>query len=452
MFFKLYTETVSREIIDEIFLIKFDDLKERIISFKNLSNDELMNSVHWLCIDLLKNYLLNTNNYFKRCSNEFELDSINLYLWKYAFENFKLLLNVDYDYNKIISLREAFKNFNDINCKNNEYSKFERDFENLKGKINDFMECDDTRLNKDFLLNAKCNTGRKYNIYKDLSTVCIFTVDNWRDCVYDIKNILKKDIVKKDIYIKDGRFLSSFLTLNNLNNTDIYYFERIHNINFKLYLYNYIIQLNKDNLYFNESEIIKLVEVFCPILDLPNVFNNTNLLANLMNIYIRYYGNYDIEDFRKSVKILCADIIEYYLPLYNSVFWGILHFYCEVHNINIKDITEKVSSNINSTPNIYDFLLKEKMDQVTRLKEIEKLIEVGNKRQKSINKKIYYLINRGIKCYFNFDRLSNEGIVNDINIINGRVLKEIGNISDYQLSLRDFILKINRLKIEASDI
>ena len=59
MFFKLYTETVSREIIDEIFLIKFDDFKERIISFKNLSNDQLMNSVHWLCIDLLKNYFLN---------------------------------------------------------------------------------------------------------------------------------------------------------------------------------------------------------------------------------------------------------------------------------------------------------------------------------------------------------------------------------------------------------
>lgn len=85
MFFKLYTETISREVINNTFLIELDDLKERIINFNNLSNDELMNNIHWLCIDLLKNYLLNTNNYFKRCSNEILLNNINLYLWKYAF-------------------------------------------------------------------------------------------------------------------------------------------------------------------------------------------------------------------------------------------------------------------------------------------------------------------------------------------------------------------------------
>ncbi|MBC5626613.1 hypothetical protein H8S10_14265 [Clostridium sp. NSJ-49] len=447
MFFKLYTETISREVIDETFLIKFDDFKERIISFKNLSNDQLMNSVHWLCIDLLKNYFLNTNNYLKRCNNELELDSINLYLWKYAFENFKLLLNVDYDYNKIISVEEAVKNFNDINCKNDENSTFERDYNNLKTKLREFRNCDDNRLNKDFLLNAKCNIKRKYNIYKDLSTVCIFTIDNWEECAYN-----KKDKLKEDIYIKDGKFLSSFLTLNNLNNNDIYYFERIHNINFKLSLYNHINQLNKDNLYFSENEIIKVAEAFSPILYLPNVFNNTNLLSSLMNIYIRYYKNYDIEGFRKSVKMLCNDIVEYYLPLYNSVFFRILNFYCETLNINIKDITKEVYSNMYSNPNIYYFLLKEKMDQGERLKKFEKIIEKGNNKQKKINKKTYYLITRVINDYFNFDRLSNEGIVNNINILHRRVLKDIRNISDYQLSLRDFILKINTLKLEASDI
>lgn len=447
MFFKLYTETISREVIDETFLIKFDDFKERIISFKDLSNDELMNSVHWLCIDLLKNYLLNTNNYFKRCNNELELDSINLYLWKYAFENFKLLLNVDYDYNKIISLEKAFKNFNDINCKNDENSKLERDYRNLKENLKKFRNCDDNRLNKEFLLNEKYNTKRKYNIYKDLSTVCIFTIDNWGECAYN-----RNDKLKEDIYIKDGKFLSSFLTLNNLNNTDIYYFERIHNINFKLSLYNYINQLNKDNLYFSENEIIKVAKAIIPILYLPNVFNNTNLLSSLMNIYIRYYKNYDIEGFRKSVKMLCNDIVEYYLPLYNSVFFRILNFYCETLNINIKDITKEVYSNIYSNPDIYNFLLKEKMDQGKRLKEFEKIIEEGNNKQKKINQKTYYLITRVINDYFNFDRLSNEGIVNNINILHRRVLKDIRNISDYQLSLRDFILKINTLKLEASDI
>lgn len=240
MFFKLYTETISREVINNTFLIEFDNLKEKIINFKNLSNDELMNEIHWLCIDLLKNYLLNTNNYFERCNNEIELNNFTLYLWKYAFKNFKLLLNIDYDYNKIISLQESFQNFNDVNVKNNENSEYERDFENFKKKLKEFIKNDKNLLNLDFLFNEKtCNNRRKYNIYKDLSTIFTYTVDNWEECAYNRNNVLRKDI-----YINDGRFLASFLTLNNINIKDIYYFERIHNINFKLFLYaillNYI--------------------------------------------------------------------------------------------------------------------------------------------------------------------------------------------------------------------
>lgn len=449
MIFKLYTEIIPREVIDDTFLIKFDDLKEKIISFKNLSNDELMNSIHWGCIELLKNYLLNTNNYLKKCSNELELDSINLYLWKYAFENFKLLLNINHDYDKIISIKESFQNFNDINCKNNENSEYERDFENFKKNLKRFIECDDNSLNKDFWFNKKFNNRRKYNIYKDLSTIFTYTIDNWGECAYNDQNIFKKNI-----YMNDGKFLASFLALYNININDLYYFERIHNINFKIYLHKYILKLYKYNLYLNESEIIKIIESFSAIMYLPNVFNNTEVLLKLTYIFERYYRNYDIEDFRKSVEALCSDFVEYFLPLYNSIFFEILHFYCEINNINIKDFNKELSSNTYSKLELLNGI-KDQAEILTRfqilIEEYNKEDKGYNKKQKKVNIRIYYLINRVINSYFNFDRLKNESIMSNINIINARFLKDISDISDYQLSLKEFILKINNLKLKASE-
>lgn len=255
------------------------------------------------------------------------------------------------------------------------------------------------------------------------------------------------------MYIYDGIFLTSFLTLNNINIKNIYYFERIHNINFKLFLYGHINKLYKDDLYINETEITKLSEVFSAILYLPNVYNNASLLSDLMDIYMGYYRNYDITDFKKSVEMLCNDIGRYYLPLYNSLFFMILNFYCEIHNINIKDITKEVSLNVYSGLNIYYALLNNGEDQVEKFKIFKNLMaeeKEYNKKQK--NKQIYYLVNRIINSSFNFDRLNKENIVKNINIINKGILNDISNISYYKLSLKEFILKVNNLKLEESDI
>lgn len=59
---------------------------------------------------------------------------------------------MDYDDNQITSLQESFQNFNDINIKNDENSKYERKFENFRKKLNKIIECDNSLLNIDFYL------------------------------------------------------------------------------------------------------------------------------------------------------------------------------------------------------------------------------------------------------------------------------------------------------------
>ena len=121
--------------------------------------------------------------------------------------------------------------------------------------------------------------------------------------------------------------------------------------------------------------------------------------------------------------------------------------------------TETISREVINDTFLIDFDdLKEKIISFENLSNdelmnnIQKLIEQGDNKERNISKKIYYLINRVMSYSFNFNKLNNESIINNINIRNERVLKDISSISDYQLILKEFILKLNKLNLEASDI
>ena len=458
MFFNLYNGVISRETLENTFFINFDNLINEIKSFEKYTEEELLNNIDLLCISNLKNYLLDNKKYFKSCDDYLRLNALNLYFIKYAFDNIKLFLKMDFNYNETISIEKAFKNFE----KNN--SIVQRDYDNFKDRFKDFEDNDNLLNMYSLFYSVNDNNKTKYNIYKNLSTVFIHTIDEWGQCAYNNKNMLKSNIYESNENFNfrgeiDKNFILQFIMLLNLDINDIYYFERIYNTNFKLHLYKQIISLEEMDIYLNKNEITKLIKSMNKIIYLPNVFNNVELLLILLGIYIDCYREKDMEEFEKGIEELINDFIEYFLPLYNSLFLEILKIYCENNKISISSIKNKISLNNYLDNTIYGILSEhktflDKLNYYNKFKENEEDKEEENekKKKKKKNEEIYYLISENIICYFNFNKLKQENIISCLNIFNKNIFNCIDYINEYQLNLKEFILKLNRLKqVEGSE-
>ena len=439
MHFNLYKGIISREILENTFLINFNNLKDKVNSIEKCNEEELLNNIHSICINSLKNYLLDNKNYFKDCDDYLRLDTLNAYFTQYAFDNIKLFLKTESNYNETISIEEAIDSFD----KNN--SRVARNYDNIRNRFKEFVDNDNLLHMYSIFYNITRNNKRKYNLYKDLSRVFVHTIDEWGNCSYNNKNILKSTTHKDNEnfnfrYEIDKNFIIEFTMLLNLNIKDIYYFERIYNINFIINLYKSIIDLEKYNLYFNDIQINRLINAMIKIVYLQNVFSNVKLLFNLFAIYIDYYKNNNTKEFEEIITMLVNDVVEYFLPLYNSLFIEILNIYCDLNKIKIDNIIGKIRLDEYLDNSIYDILL-ENQDQINNIKKYEKFVG-GKKREKEI----YYLISENIICYFNFNRLKSENIISSLNIFNKNIFNSIDNVDEYQLNLKEFMLKVNRLK------
>ena len=445
MFFNLYKGIISKEILENTFFIDFNDLTDEVSNFEKCNEEELLGNIHSLCISSLKNYLLDNKKYFNTCNDYLRLNSLNFYFIQYAFDNVKLFLKTDFNYDETISRKNAFNNF----IKNN--SRVDRDYDNFKYRFKDFEDNDNLLYMYSLFYSINDDNKSEYNIYKNLSRVFVHTIDEWGQCSYNNKNMLKSNMHESNgnfnfRYEIDKNFIIEFTMLLNLNINDLYYFERIYNINFTLNLYKQIISLEEMNIYFSDRQIINLINAMNKIIYLPNVFSNVELLLILLGIYIDYYRDNNTGEFEKTITILVSDIIEYFLPLYNSLFLEILNIYCKFNKSKISDIIDKISLDKYLDNSIYSVLL-EKQDQMNNIKKYEKF-----KGDKKKDKKIYYLISENIICSFNFNRLKEQNIISSLNIFNKNIINSIDNIDEYQLNLKEFILKVNRLKqLEGSE-
>ena len=184
---------------------------------------------------------------------------MNFYFIQYAFDNVKLFLKTDFNYDETISRENAFNKF----IKNN--SRVDRDYDNFDVRFEDFKDNDNLLHRYSLFYSIDYNNRRKYNIYKNLSRVFIHTIDEWGQCAYNHKNTLKSNRYASNEKFNfrgeiDKNFILQFTMLLNLNINDIYYFERIYNTNFKLHLYKQIISLEDMGIYLNMNEIIKLIK------------------------------------------------------------------------------------------------------------------------------------------------------------------------------------------------
>lgn len=426
MFFELYKNIISKEVLENTFFINFDDIEDDIIKLEKINKEDIMKNIHHVCIKNLRNYLLNTQEYFKKCNDVLRLNDLNFYLLEYSYENLYLYLYLKLsDNNKTISLHRAFKKY-DNNCNQ------KIDLRNFKRKFERFNDNNDNLIDKNLFFYE---TDNKYNIYDKLSNVFIHTVNYWTICGYNNSNMNKKNI-----YDLDEDFILDFIMLNNIDIADIYYFERIFNINFKFYLYREISNMEKLNVYFDENKILKLIKIFNNIIYLPNVFCNVELMLRIIGIYIDNYKNIDIDEFEKYIIELCNDLLEYFLPLYNSLFLHILDKYNDFTKDNIDNNIKEIVENEYLKNTIYN----KSFDNNKCMSEIreyhEKIINIDD-----INNNLYYLCSESIICYFNFNKLKKENIISNLNIFNENIFKLLIDSKQYQISLKEFILKINRL-------
>lgn len=471
MFFNLYKGIISKEILENTFFIDFNDLTDEVSNFKKCTKEELLDNVHILCIRSLKNYLLDNKKYFNNCNDYLRLNSLNSYFIKYAFDNVKLFLKTDFNYDETISRENAFNKF----IKNN--SRVDRDYDNFKDRFKCFKDNENILHMNSLFYNINDDNEEKYNIYENLSRVFVYTIDEWGKCAYNNKNMLKSNMYASNDNFSfigeiDKNFILQFAMLLNLNINDIYYFERIYNINFKLHLYKQIISLEDMGIYLNKSEIIRLIKSMNKIIYLPNVFKNVELLLILLGIYIDHYIERDMKKFEEEIEELINDFIEYFLPLYNSLFLEILKIYCNNDKHSISSIIDEISLNnyldntiygnlfeyekFNDKVKYYNVFKENEQDKKDKEdkedKEDNKKKRNRKKKNKKRNEETYYLISENIICYFNFNKLNQENIISCLNIFNRNIFNCIDYIDEYQLMLKEFILKLNRLKqLEGSE-
>lgn len=228
-----------------------------------------------MCLKHLKDYLLKSNEYFKSINDMEKCNFIDVKLQEYAFKNYWFMKEIGIDYDKsddIISIQNAYNNYyeNDHNLINQEKSY---NIRNFTRKFNDFINQEFNPIHNNSVLYRRqikeidkgYEIDKNYKVYRVVEKIFIHAINERNKSPYKITN---KEEVKR--YNKNLKFVERFLELKNLTIQDIYYFERIYNINFIFKFYEIINELKKVSI--EDKDIFNILRGIYSFIYLPNVF------------------------------------------------------------------------------------------------------------------------------------------------------------------------------------
>lgn len=424
--FEIYRGSISREELRDIFLINFNEIRNELvrINFKNI--EEFKDKIHIICMKYLQEYSLKSKEYFKSINDIGIYSFIDFELQKYAFKNYWLMkkIGIDYDdFNDVISIHEAYSNYyRDYNKEANKEATY--NIKSFRVKFDSFINEEFNPIHENLVLYRENINGsnRRYRIYRDLEKIFIHAVAERKKSPYKIG--VKLDIKR---YKKILEFVNEFINIKDLTIKDIYYFERIYNINFVFKFYESFNKLRGIKKKLSSEEMINILRGIYDLIYLPNVFDNMKLIEIFIEIYTKYYMNNSVL-LQNEVDKISSDLLNYFLPLYNSLYRSILEEYSsindikEINNFEKKDYYKLDTIIRNNT--IYNIILddKEEKEEIKRRKEYAYLSDV-------------------ISSNFEFDKLNRYNLTNSI--YDNSFMSKIEEMhKKYRIRLKEFMLDL----------
>lgn len=435
--FEVYKGSISRENLRDIFLIDFNEIRNELgrISFKD--SEDFKYKIHIMCLNHLKDYLLKSNEYFKAIKDMEKFNFIDVKLQEYAFKNYWFMkeIGIEYDkYDDIISIQNAYSNYYTDYCHLINQEKI-YNIENFIRKFNEFKNIEFNPIHKNSVLYARpikvVDKGyeiyKNYKVYRVLEKIFIHAINERNKSPYKITN---KEETKR--YNKNLEFVERFLEIKSLTIQDVYYFERIYNINFIFKFYEIVNKLRElTKIPIEKEDMFIILRGVYSFIYLPNVFENIKLIEIIIGSYDNYYMN-DFILLQNEADKLANDLLNYFLPLYNSLYESILAEYNCINNIQEINKFEKKDryklDSVSKNDTIYSIYTKES----------EK--KYGRKQEKE-----YSYISEVIASNFDFYKLKecnlNNSIYGDTFINKIEEMKKI-----YKIRLKEHILmnEINR--------
>lgn len=445
----------TKDILLGTMLIDMNDIEEAVKSLKDSNINNILENIHCICLNHLRNYQLELKDYFPSINNDLSSlsgmysNNLGYTLSTYLFENSNLNLYLSYNTRYLIqntiSFNKSCKNYfftHDLTSEKDSKEDSKKNtisskISNLRTAFKIFREVDNLLYDHEVFYKKKnIKKNECYEIYEVLSNILIYTLKKWNKCKYNYTNFERNNSFK---YIRD--FYNSFLK-NNLDLKDLYFFERIYNINYTFRLY-FSSKIFLDDL-LSMDEVSILANSLLPIVYLPNVFQNHDILHNFIKLYDNFYRFKDINEFENGVKRFCFDFGFYFIPLYNMLYSNILHIYCKFNKNNIHDFINtsdyiknkirKYKELYNNPINPYNLGYNE-----IYIDKNKNLFKESNLNKSEILQ--FYIL--CITTYFDINLFNKTLIFDGIGKFDKNILSSIVlNNDEYQKNLKKFILSI----------
>jgi hypothetical protein len=308
--------------------------------------------------------------------------------------------------NVYIYLLENYRQFRFL-LKLDEYFKVINKIENIDGKIKDLEE------------QLKNENNNELEMEKQLKNL-LETKKKLKKPYNKMKNILKEHKCQNILKYIDG------FVKHKINFMDLYYFERINNNHFVLELYFNI----RRNIY-QLDEQISMQQYLYPIIYLPNVFKNSNIIMRLVNIYNNsdYYKNK--AKFEEGVRKMCLDLSFFVIPLYNMIFSNLLKCYCDIKDKeNIDGIIKRCAKKNKK------IIIQEYKSKYTAFYRKD-LLKIGNEEE-------FQLMSASLNRKLNFNMFNQNNFIKSIGAFNESIVTELINPikkDKYQKNIKKFILE-----------
>lgn len=437
----------DKDILLETMLINKDNIEKDIMRLRDCDINIILENIHDICLKHLRNYRLELKDYFPKISDDFFLSNqiyiadLKERLSKYLLKNSNLNLYLSYDpkysIKNTISFNKSCKNYFSACNSILEENMINSKISNLRTTFKEFRKVDNLLYDHDiFYKKGDIKKNECYEIYSCLSNIFIYTLERWNKCKYNYTRFERNYTFK---YIRN--FYDSFLR-NNLDLKELYFFERIYNINYSFWLYFNSKIFLKDLV--STDEVSILFDSLLPVIYLPNVFENYDISYVFIKLYENPYRFKDIDEFKNGVKRFWFDFGFYFIPLYNMLYSNILYSYCKFNKNNIHDFINtsdylkgemrEYKERYNNPINPYKYTYHK--DYV---KYNKNLFKEGN-----LNKsKILKLSIGWITTNFDISLFNKTLIFNGIGKFNKNILSSIIlNNHEYQKNLKKFILSI----------
>lgn len=392
----------NRKVLKEYEKFKHKEAKEIFerISFKK-NIEEILKELHKITLNIMEEYKTPINEYFD-INIDIDISTYNNILETYILENLKNNIYMYAEYrNRYCSEyieREDRKREEELSLKSKELTQKEAINQYIYEMLNEenkdrFFENKETNQdmteenvienksgnlsdNKKYMKNNSYAWGKIEEIILNkengriksfLSNNYIYILNNYLNnrLLYKIKeateceeklqqpknknetNALKKLKREKRIHNKNLKahtteklieYADSFIN-NKVQFYDLYWFERLNNIDF-IFNLSYLIDNRINNISIYEKN--SLIESMFYIIYLPNIFANDMIMHLFLNIYTE--GKYIKRqaEFEKAVKNLCSNISFFTIPLYNMIFSNVLYEYCKVKQVDISKFVDRV--------------------------------------------------------------------------------------------------------------